>query len=206
MTTVNPPSAESNLGIRGKIWAVRSPQTLSEADRRIVAAWAADCAERVLGLFETEAPGDSRPRDAIARARAFARGELDVAEQIRSRFVGSGAAQRVRIPAAVAAARAAGQAAAIPHMGAHALGSAAYAAKAAGLAAADRPGVINEEIRWQLNRMSPEVRSALSQLPPAGENSAGPLGPGLLASGLLGTAVRDLQANLVPIDHPTLTE
>jgi hypothetical protein len=66
--------------------------------------------------------------------------------------------------------------------------------------------VINEEIRWQLNRMSPEVRSALSQLPPAGENSAGPLGPGLLASGLLGTAVRDLQANLVPIDHPTLTE
>jgi hypothetical protein len=44
-----------------------SPQTLSEADRRIVAAWAADGAERVLGLFEAEAPGDSRPRDAIAR-------------------------------------------------------------------------------------------------------------------------------------------
>ncbi len=33
---------------------VRSPQTLSEADRRLVAAWAADCAERVLGLFEAE--------------------------------------------------------------------------------------------------------------------------------------------------------
>lgn len=38
-----------------------SPQTLSEADRRIVAVWAAGCAERVLGLFEAEAPGDSRP-------------------------------------------------------------------------------------------------------------------------------------------------
>ena len=44
-----------------------SPQSLSEADRREVAAWAADCAERVLVLFETEAPADGRPRDAIAR-------------------------------------------------------------------------------------------------------------------------------------------
>ena len=32
-----------------------SPQALSESDRRIVAAWAAACAERVLALFEAEA-------------------------------------------------------------------------------------------------------------------------------------------------------
>ena len=32
-----------------------SVQTLSEAERRIVAMWAADCAERVLPLFEAEA-------------------------------------------------------------------------------------------------------------------------------------------------------
>src|SRR6185503_20067226 len=44
-----------------------SPQTLSQADRRVVAAWAADCAARVQGVFEAEAPGDRRPRDAIAR-------------------------------------------------------------------------------------------------------------------------------------------
>ena len=61
---------------------MRSPQTLSEADRRRVAAWAADCAERVLGLFEAAAPADERPRAAIARARAFARGELDTADEI----------------------------------------------------------------------------------------------------------------------------
>ena len=67
---------------------VRSPQTLSEADRRLVAAWAADCAERVLGLFEAEAPADDRPRAAIARTRAFARGELNTAEEIRRRFAG----------------------------------------------------------------------------------------------------------------------
>ena len=35
----------------GKDLRVRSPQTLSEADRRAVAAWAADCAERVLPIL-----------------------------------------------------------------------------------------------------------------------------------------------------------
>jgi hypothetical protein len=175
---------------------VGSPQTLSEAHRRIVAHWAADCAERVLGLFEAEAPGDARPREAIARTRAFARGELDVAEEIRRRFVNGGAAREVSAPAAVAAARAAGQAAAIPHMGAHALGAAAYAAKAAGLAAPARPDAVSEEIRWQLAQLSPAARTALRQLPPVGEDPSGPLGPGLLASGLLGSIIRDLQAGL----------
>lgn len=179
---------------------MRSPQTLSEADRRIVALWAADCAERVLGLFEAEAPDDRRPRDAIARARAFARGDLRVAEEIRRRFIAGGAARDVSAPAA-AAARAAGQAAAVAHMGAHALGAAAYAAKAAGLAALDRPAAISKEIRWQLRRMSPQVRAALRKLPPVGENSSGPLGPGLLASGLLGAIIRELQASLVDPDH-----
>jgi Imm-5 like putative immunity protein len=176
--------------------AVGSPQSLSQADRRIAAGWAADCAERVLGLFEAEAPQDSRPREAIARARAFARGELDVAEQIRRRFVAGGAARDVKSPAAAAAARAAGQAAAVPHMGAHALGAAAYAAKAAGLAAPGQPQATREEIRWQLGRMSPAARAALRQLPAVGENSAGPLGPGLLASGVLGAIIRDLQISL----------
>jgi hypothetical protein len=173
-----------------------SPQTLSEGERRIVAAWAADCAARVLELFEAEAPEDSRPRDAIDRTRAFARGELGVAEEIRRRFTAGVAARDVKSPAAAAAARAAGQAAATPHMGAHALGAAAYAAKAAGLAAPDRPDAVSEEIRWQLGHMSPPVRAALRQLPPVGENSAGPLGPGLLASVLLGMTIRDLQAGL----------
>jgi hypothetical protein len=173
-----------------------SPQTLSEADRRIVAAWAADCAERVLGLFEAEAPGDSRPRDAIARARAFARGELEVAEEVRRRFARAGAAREVSRPEAVAAARAAGQAAAVPHMGAHALGAAACAAKAAGLAAPDPSEAVADEIRWQLEAVSAPARAALRQLPPVGENRSGPLGPGLLASGALGAIIRELQAGL----------
>jgi hypothetical protein len=196
-------SASGRRSLRQTAWknlGVGSPQTLSEADRRIVAVWAADCAERVLGLFESEAPEDGRPRDAIARLRAFARGELGVGEA-RRRFVAHAAAREVNGPAAVAAARAAGQAASVPHMGAHALGAAAYAAKAARLAAPDRPEAVSEEIRWQLGRMSAPVRDALRQLPPVGENRSGPLGPGLLASGLLGTIIRDLQARLANSDH-----
>ena len=176
-----------------------SPQTLSEADRRIVAAWAADCAERVLGLFEAEAPGDSRPRHAIARLRAFSRGELGVGEA-RRRFVAHAAARQVSVPAAVAAARAAGQAASVPHMGAHALGAAAYAAKASGLAVPERPEAVSEEIRWQIGRMSAAARAALRELPPVGENASGLLGPGLLTSGLLGRIIRDLQARLADPD------
>ena len=171
-----------------------SAQALSEADRRLVASWAADCAERVVGVFEAEAPMDDRPRDAIARARAFARGELDAAREIRRRFLAGRAAQAVTSPAAVAAARAAAQAAGVAHMGAHALGAAAYAAKAAGLAAPDHPAAVADEISWQVSGMSAEVRAALQKLPPLGEDSAGPLGPGLLASGILGSVIRELQA------------
>jgi Imm-5 like putative immunity protein len=183
---------------------VGSPQTLSEADRRIVAVWAADCAERVLGLFEAEAPGDSRPRDAIARLRAFSRGELGVGEA-RRRFVAHAAAREVSAPAAAAAARAAGQAASVPHLGAHALGAAAYAVKAARLAAPDQPAGVSDELRWQLGRLSPAARAALRKLPPVGENPSGPLGPGLLARGTLGAIIRDLQAGLAddgPSDVP----
>lgn len=175
---------------------MRSPQTLSEADRRLVAAWAADCAERVLSLFEAEAPDDDRPRALIARARAFSRGELNTAEEIRRRFVGGVGVKDVKTPAAVAAARAAGQAVGVCHMGAHALGAAAYAVKAVGLADPERPEAIEAETRWQLDHMSTEVRAALRSLPPIGENSSGPLGPGLLASGQLGANISGLQAGL----------
>jgi Imm-5 like putative immunity protein len=175
---------------------VGSAQTLSPADRRLVAAWAAQCAERVLGLFEADAPADDRPRAAIARARAFARGELSAAEGIRRRFAGGVAPGDVDSPAALAAARSAGQAAAVCHMGAHALGAAAYAVVAASLAAPGHDEVTRVEVDWQLSRAAPEVRAALGALLPVGEDRSGPLGPGLLATGRLGEIVRRLQAGL----------
>jgi hypothetical protein len=178
-----------------------SPQTLSEADRRLVAAWAADCAERALGVFDSVYPDDDRPRALIARARAFARGQLDTAEAIRRRFAGGVGATEVRDPAAAAAARAAGQAAAVCHMGAHALGAAGYAVRAAGLAEPDRPEAVDDEIRWQLDHMSAEVRTALRVLPPVGADPSGPLGPGLLASGQVGSIIRAVQLGLGQADR-----
>ncbi|MDQ1130078.1 putative immunity protein [Microbacterium sp. SORGH_AS_0888] len=173
-----------------------SPQALSASDRRAVAGWAADCAERVLAIFEAESPTDPRPRDAIARTRAFARGELDAAGEIRRRFVAGRAAQVVTTPAAIAAARAAAQAAGVAHMGAHALGAAAYAAEAAGLSRPDQVDAIRNEIHWQLRQLSPEAKAALRQLPLLGEDTAGPLGPGLLSRGILATNIRAIQAGL----------
>jgi len=77
-------------------------------------------------------------------------------------------------------------------MGAHALGAAAYAAKAAGLGASD--DAVDAEISWQLDHMTEPVRTALRRLPLLGEDPSGPLGAGLLASGVLGSTIRKLQA------------
>ena len=52
----------------------RRYETWSETTARL---FAADCAERVLPIFERERPDDDRPRKAIEAARAFARGEID---------------------------------------------------------------------------------------------------------------------------------
>ncbi|MCR2825352.1 putative immunity protein [Microbacterium sp. zg.Y909] len=178
-----------------------SPQSLSVSDRRVTAGWAADCAERVLSLFESEAPGDDRPRDGITRARAFAAGTLDAGGEIRRRFVAGRASQAVTSPAAKAAAWAAGQAAGVAHMGAHALGAAAYAAKARQLAEQGNATAATDEIAWQLAQMSDPVRAALRSLPLLGEDPSGPLGSGLLASGALGAYIRVIQTAL---HHPRL--
>lgn len=66
--------------------------------------------------------------------------------------------------------------------------------RAARLAPAADAGAAGEELRWQLDRLSPESRAALQKLPPLGTDRSGPLGPGLLVSGDLGDTIRMLQA------------
>lgn len=175
---------------------VTSPQTLGEPDRRLAAAWAADCAERVLPVFEAAAPDDDRPRLLIARTRAFARAEVSTADEIRSRFSGGVGAGDVKDPAAMAAARSAGQAVAVSHMGAHALGAAGYAARAVALAQPDRSDAASHEIRWQLEHASVELRAVLASLPALGQDRSGPLGPGLLSKGHVGEIIREFQTLL----------
>ena len=140
--------------------------TLSEGDRRVLAVWAADCAERRLSLFEARAPSDSRPRDAIDGLRAFARGEMRIGKVRALSAQAHAAARAIGDPAAVAAARAAGQAAGVAHMAAHARGAAEYAAKAAGLAAPHDASAVADEAEWQQVHASPAVRDVLRRLPP----------------------------------------
>jgi hypothetical protein len=149
--------------------------TLSEEDRRVLAPWAADCAERVLALFEASAPDDPRPRRAIEGARSFARGELRIGPARALAADAHAAARETSDPAAVAAARAAGHAVATAHMAAHARGAPAYAAVAVGLAIPDDAGAVARETRWQVRRAAPQVREVLRRLP-APSRSRGTLG------------------------------
>ena len=159
--------------------------TLSEDDRRVLAVWAADCAERTLPLFEGHVPSDTRPRDAIDGARAFARGEMRIGP-IRARSAAAHAAARdVGDPAAVNAARAAGHAAGTAHMASHARGAPAYAGIAVGLAAPDDPAAGAAEIQWAVSHASPAVVDALRRLPPA-----------MRPAGKLGALISDLDARI----------
>ncbi|ROZ93744.1 putative immunity protein [Gordonia sp. OPL2] len=173
-----------------------SDQTLSDVERRLLAGWAADCASRVLPLFEADPPADEQIRDALARARAYGDGESTAAEEIRKRMIAVKAAGAATTTAGAAAARSVGQAAAVAHMGAHAFGAAAYAVKAVSLANPQRPEAIEEEVSWQVAHARDDARAALRLLPPVGEGSGGPLGPGLLSRGLLGAVIRDLQTRI----------
>jgi hypothetical protein len=59
---------------------VRRGGTLQDDDHRLLAMWAADCAEHMLHHFEQARPKDDRPRRAIDLGRAWARGEIKWAE------------------------------------------------------------------------------------------------------------------------------
>ncbi|WP_331766212.1 putative immunity protein [Embleya sp. NBC_00896] len=147
--------------------------TISEEDRRFLGLWAADCAERVLPLFEAKAPPDTRPREAIEGIRAFTRGGKRTAQLRSLAFAALAAARDVGDPAATAAARAAGYAAATPyihplatpHQAKHALGPAMYVALARELAAGNDTGVGDEEIRWAIEHAPTAVREVVRQMP-----------------------------------------
>ena len=138
---------------------IRRGGTLTDPDHRLLALWAASCAEHVLDLFESARPVDVRPRQAIEQVRAWARGEATMT-QARSAAGHANAAARDLRGAARHAAYAAGQAAAVAHVAAHELGAAAYAIKAARAAAPDGEDEIagRLECRWQRGQLPRTIR------------------------------------------------
>ncbi len=147
--------------------------TLSLESLRSWGSWAADCADRALPIYEKHADSDSRPRAAIEGIRVFAAGGKRTA-QLRSLALSAhSAARETDDPAAAAAARAAGLAAASAYthpladvqQTKHIVGPAAYAALALELDHASDPNVGDREIRWAIERVTPEVCEVLLQMP-----------------------------------------
>lgn len=139
---------------------IRRGGMLTNTDHRLLALWAATCAEHVLPLFEAAQPADPRPRQAIEAARAWTRGELKMMEARALGGHAMGAARDLR-GAARFAGYAAGQAAVVAHVAAHELGAAAYAIKAARAAAPEGTGedAGRQECRWQRDQLPDAIRA-----------------------------------------------
>ena len=131
-----------------RLITIRRGGTLTDEDHRLLALWAAACAEHVLHLFEDEQPHDERPRAAIDAVRAWTRGELKMMESRAAGGHAMAAARALHGPARNAA-FAAGQAACVPHVAEHDLGAASYAIKAAGAA----------ECRWQRAQLPAAIKA-----------------------------------------------
>ncbi|MGA0556623.1 putative immunity protein [Larkinella sp. VNQ87] len=138
---------------------IRRGGTLTDADHRLLAVWAAACAERVLPLFEQVSPNDPRPRQAIELTRAWVRGEITMKEAHNAAFAANAAGKGLP-DAARFAALAAGQAVAVAHVAAHELGAAAYAIRAvrASVNESQQEERGRAECQWQRDKLPDAIR------------------------------------------------
>jgi hypothetical protein len=133
----------------------------SREDQRSLATWAANCAERVLPIFEKACPKDDRPRKAIEECRTWVRTGVFRMADIRGASLAAHAAARdaKKNEAACFAARAAGQAVATAHVPQHAYGSAYYVLKT--MVAIDPAAAevkIAGELSWQSLHLPENLR------------------------------------------------
>src|ERR671933_847667 len=77
-----------------RLITIRRGGTLTDSDHRLLALWAAACAEHVLYLFESVQPPAPRPRHAIDQIRAWSRGEITMSQ---SRSAGGHAMAAARV-------------------------------------------------------------------------------------------------------------
>ena len=148
---------------------------LSKQDLREVTGYAVESAQEVLEIFERAHPADSRPRDAIDTAWAFARGGERGKPLRVTALAALRAARDADTVAAGDAARAAMCAAsaaylhplADAHQVKHILGAAAYAARATELMADDDRDVGAGHIEQAGRRATPVLVDVLSRYPEA---------------------------------------
>src|SRR4030043_1632656 len=139
----------------------QSMKKYGKQDQRLLAIWAADCAERVLPFFEKAHPKDDRPRKAIEACRTWVSTGVFKLADIRKASLDAHAAAREAKEnnAACFAARAAGQAVATAHVPQHAFGAAYYALKAIAAANTDIDvGKTTKEHNWQSRHLPEHLR------------------------------------------------
>ena len=139
-------------------------------DHQTLAAWAIDCAERVLPYFESAYPDDPRPRRALETLQAWIdTGEFHMAVIRKASLDAHAAAREVGEDNPTrSAARAAGQAVATAHARTHAPGAAIYALQAIHRAGGeDVAAALSAERTWQRQRLV-ELSTGLkkSTIPP----------------------------------------
>lgn len=122
--TLGSPDAPCLRALRAGVEACEKP---------VLVAWCLDTAQkRFLPVYEKARPGDERPRQTLEAARAWLRGgnKLPFVRNLILNAAHAAAREAESLPAAQAAARAAGHAASAVHAKRHALGLAFYGAAA----------------------------------------------------------------------------
>ena len=135
----------------------RIVELVGKTGHKTLAAWAIDCAERVMPYFEEKYPEDPRPRKALEALREWIRTGVFKMAEIRKASLDSHAAAREvgEDNAARSAARAAGQAVATAHVPIHSIGAAIYALQALHRAAdaSNADEVVAKERDWQYRHL-----------------------------------------------------
>ena len=131
-------------------------ELIEKQKHRTLVLWALDCSLRFLEIFEEKYPEETRPRDAIEIAKAWARGDVKMPVAKKAIHAAHNAATAAEDnPAAQAAARAIGHAAATIHVETHALGVVFYGLTAfvylADPKCADM--VVVQECQWFYDRL-----------------------------------------------------
>ena len=128
---------------------------VSLKNHKLLAIWAADCAEHVLPYFEKKHPKDKRPQKAIKTLKNWIKTGVFHMKDIRRASLDShAAARKTKDNLACFAARSAGQAVATAHVPEHAFGASYYALK---LTRASKKN-INKEFNWQLNHLPTNLK------------------------------------------------
>lgn len=129
---------------------------VEQQNHKTLVLWALDCSPRFLEIFEKDFPNEPRPRELIGIAWQWARGEIKMPAAKKAIHAAHNAAKEAEgYPAAQAAARAVGHAAATIHVETHALGIVFYGLTALVYAESpdDTDAFVQKECDWFYDRL-----------------------------------------------------